>query len=70
MSYECSKCKEEITKKEYDYSMKNFSVALCREHQKNNNSASQPNGLSKRDSNYKESMMFIDKEKLLYITHW
>ena len=57
MSYECSKCKGEITKKEYDYSMKNFNIALCREHQKNNNSISQSQGLSKRASNYKEGMI-------------
>ena len=56
MFYECSKCKGEITKKEYDYSIKHFDLALCREHQ-NNNSTSQLNGLSKRDSNYKENMI-------------
>jgi len=55
MSYYCSKCKEEITKEEYEYSKKNFNLALCRTHQKNNNS--QLNGLSKRESNYKESMI-------------
>ena len=55
MPYYCSKCKEEITKEEYEYSKKKFNLALCRKHQKNNNS--QLNGLSKRESNYKESMI-------------
>ena len=57
MSYKCSKCKGEITKKVYDYSMKNFNIALCREHQKKNNYTSQSKGLSKRDSNYKVGMI-------------
>jgi len=55
MPYYCSKCKEEITKEEYEYSKKKFNLTLCRTHQKNNNS--QLNGLSKRESNYKESMI-------------
>ena len=57
MSYECSKCKVEITKKEYDWSMKKFNHALCREHQNNNNSTPQPKGLSKGESSYKENMI-------------
>ena len=57
MSYECSKCKVEITKKEYDWSMKKYNHALCREHQNNNNSASQSKGLSKGENNYKEGMI-------------
>ena len=57
MSYKCSKCNVEITKKEYDYSMKNFNSALCRTHQKNNNSSLNSKGLSKRESKYKEDMI-------------
>ena len=34
MSYFCSKCKEAITSKEYDYSMNKYNSALCRKHQK------------------------------------
>lgn len=57
MALKCSKCDEEITKKEYDYSIKKFNSVLCRIHQKNNNSTSQTKGLSKRESNYKEGMI-------------
>ena len=57
MPYQCSKCKREITKKEHDYSMKNFNSALCRTHQENNDSTSQTKGLSKRESSYKEGMI-------------
>jgi hypothetical protein len=57
MAYKCSKCNEEITKKEYEYSMKKFNSALCRTHQKNNNSSQDSKGLSKRESNYKEGMI-------------
>ncbi|MCQ6963681.1 hypothetical protein [Methanolobus chelungpuianus] len=34
MDYFCSKCKEVITPREYDYSMNNYNCALCRKHQK------------------------------------
>ena len=57
MPYQCSKCHEEITKKEFNYSMKLFKQGLCRKHQKNNNSVPQSTGLSKRESNYKEGMI-------------
>ena len=57
MFYKCSKCNEEITKKEYDYSMKKFNETLCRTHQKNNNSTLQSEGLSKRENSYKEGMI-------------
>lgn len=57
MSYKCSKCNEEITKKEYDYSMKSSNSALCRTHQKNNKSTPGTKGLSKRESWYKEGMI-------------
>jgi hypothetical protein len=33
MSYFCSKCKEAITSREYDYSMNKYNSALCRKHQ-------------------------------------
>jgi len=57
MSYKCSKCNEEITEKEYAYSMKIFNSALCRIHQKKDNSAAETKGLSKRESWYKEGMI-------------
>lgn len=34
MSFFCSKCKEAITSREYDYSMNKYNSALCRKHQK------------------------------------
>jgi len=56
MLYRCSKCNKEITKREFDYSVNNFKNALCRKHQKNNSNSFSA-GLSKRESNYKESMI-------------
>ena len=32
MTLKCEICNTDITKKEYDYSIKNFKKALCREH--------------------------------------
>ena len=71
MSYFCSLCKETITPEEYKYSIDKYEKALCREHQKsfkdskdsdekNNKTKDQSNennGLSKKDSNYKENMI-------------
>jgi hypothetical protein len=56
MDYKCSKCNKEITKKEHVYSMKIFNKSLCRTHQ-NNKSGSESNGLTKRESRYKEGMI-------------
>lgn len=44
----CSKCKKEISEKENAYSLKNFGESICRDHQ---------NGLSKKESTYKEGMI-------------
>jgi len=54
-SYYCSKCKVEITKREYLYSKRNFNIGLCRAHQNSGNT--QSSGLTKGDSHYKESMI-------------
>ena len=57
--YKCSKCRVEITKKEYDYSNKNYNNSLCREHQKNTQTKEilETNGLSKRETYYTEGMI-------------
>jgi len=68
MEYHCEKCKSEVPKKVHDYSKKNFGRVLCRDCQKNSFSKNQnnkkdlkkkeePNGLSKRDSFFTESMI-------------
>lgn len=65
MSYFCSECKGEIPSEVYNYSMKNYKAALCREHQKSfsdlNPSESTNNsnnkGLSIEERRYKEDMI-------------
>ena len=51
MKHYCTICKKEIEEKVHDYSIKQFNKDLCRTHQKTNQ------GLSKRESNYKEGMI-------------
>jgi len=53
MEYYCKDCKIGITSKEYEFSLKNYGIPLCREHQKNNSQS----GLSRRESKYKEGMI-------------
>ncbi|NOQ55273.1 MAG: hypothetical protein GQ477_00545 [Nanohaloarchaea archaeon] len=71
MSYFCSECKTTITPEEYTYSLSKFGEALCREHQKtfkkikkseqpktkSKTPLNENDGLSKKDSYYKESMI-------------
>jgi hypothetical protein len=54
MVYSCEICKEEITEKEKNYSMKKFKQPLCRDHQKNN---TEPSGLSEKEKDYRYSMI-------------
>ncbi|NQU78620.1 hypothetical protein HQ545_02525 [Candidatus Woesearchaeota archaeon] len=53
MKYHCSICKQEITSKEYEFSMKKLGKSLCRKHQKSSNNQ----GLTKKESRYKEGMI-------------
>lgn len=59
MDYYCSKCKTDISVEEYDYSMDNFEVALCRKHQKDfSEKLDKENiGLSEKDNKSKENMI-------------
>lgn len=57
MSQYCSKCKEEISLEEYNYSIKKYKTALCRNHQKNFSTYNDSAGLSKKESSYKEGMI-------------
>ena len=52
MAYNCEVCKEEITEKEHNYSMKNMKRALCRKHQHIKN-----NSIQKKDMYSKENMI-------------
>jgi hypothetical protein len=52
MAYNCEVCKEEITEKENDYSMKKMKRPLCRKHQHTNN-----NSMPKKDMYSKENMI-------------
>ena len=60
MDYYCSKCKCDISKSEYVYSKNRSNIALCRKHQntfdevKSNENSE---GLSARESSYKEGMI-------------
>jgi len=54
MKYYCSICKEEIEEKVNDYSNKQFGKPLCRKHQKSNKNS---DGLTKKESQYKEGMI-------------
>lgn len=51
-NYYCNICKEEITEKEYEYSLKKFNLSLCRKHQKNNSKEGK-----KEKPNRKENMI-------------
>lgn len=55
MDYYCKECKDLITSKEYDYSLRKYGKPLCRVHQQSNSPSN--NGLSKRENNYKEGMI-------------
>ena len=55
MSYYCKECKSEISPEEYKYSIARYQSPLCRNHQKNQQNNT--NGLTKRESRYKESMI-------------
>ncbi|MBU4308546.1 MAG: hypothetical protein KJ566_02015 [Nanoarchaeota archaeon] len=68
MKHYCEQCKVEISKKVYDYSKKNYGKALCRKCQKDSNltldnkkkdlkKKEEPNGLSKKESFFTESMI-------------
>lgn len=56
MDYFCSKCKEAITSREYDYSMKRYNHALCREHQKSFSNSASPNGGSSAKSDHQKPL--------------
>jgi len=52
MAYTCEVCKEEITEKENNYSIKNYRRPLCRKHQH-----TKDNSMSKKDMYSKENMI-------------
>ena len=54
MEYYCSICKEEIKEVEHNFSNEHFGKSLCRKHQKSND---QNQGLTKKESFYKEGMI-------------
>ncbi|MDW7731950.1 MAG: hypothetical protein SCH66_05920 [Methanolobus sp.] len=54
MDYFCSKCKEAITPREYDYSMNKYKNALCRKHQKEFANSNDPTQESDDSSNKKK----------------
>ena len=55
MKGKCSRCKEDISEKVYNYSKENYGKALCKGCQKNPEKESI--GLSKRESNFTEGMI-------------
>lgn len=55
MEYYCKECKKGITSEEHNYSVNKYGQSLCRIHQKNNSQNNDSNGLSKRQSKYKEN---------------
>lgn len=55
MGYYCKECKNGITTEEYEFSIKNYKLPLCKNHQKNFKIDN--NGLSKKESDYKEGMI-------------
>ena len=57
MDYYCKNCKSDITTKEYEFSISKYGIPLCRTHQNSNKSKEGSNGLSKRESRYKEGMI-------------
>ncbi len=56
MDYYCSKCNEDIEKKVYDYSKKEFGEVLCRNCQKNSEPKKEV-GLNSQESKYREGMI-------------
>ena len=57
MEYYCKECKNGITSEEYDYSLRKYGKPLCRVHQQNNSQNDKNNGLSQRQSRYKEDVI-------------
>ena len=57
MEYYCKECKNGITSQEYEFSIKNYRLPLCRIHQKDYTPNMNNTGLSKRESRYKECMI-------------
>ena len=60
MEYYCSKCKKDISEKVYEYSKKNCGAVLCRGCQEDSGSEKklvEKNGLSDKQSKYRESMI-------------
>jgi hypothetical protein len=59
VKYACKKCSVEITPEENTYSMKHYGMSLCRIHQKDSLQGIplSSNGLSKRETRYKEGMI-------------
>ena len=58
MGYCCSECKADIEEKVYDYSKENFGRVLCRDCQGGSEEkVVEKNGLSDRQSKYRESMI-------------
>lgn len=55
LGFYCKECGKDISSDEYEYSMKKYTQPLCRIHQ--SNSFEEQNGLSKRESKYKEGMI-------------
>lgn len=55
LGFYCKECGKEILPEEYKYSMIRYSQPLCRIHQSDN--FEEQNGLSKRESKYKEGMI-------------
>jgi len=59
MDYFCSKCKENITPAEYNYSMNKYNCALCRKHQK---SFSDPNSQNIESNNHPSDKSITDEQ--------
>jgi len=57
MGYYCSKCNGDIDKKVYEYSKESFGKVLCRDCQGGSGELVEKNGLSDRQSRYRESMI-------------
>ena len=63
MKHHCEKCKAEVPEKVHNYSKKNFGKVLCKDCQKDsfpkpeNKEKEELNGLSKKDNNFRESMI-------------
>ena len=58
MDYYCKECKSGISFEEYNYSIKKYGQPLCRVHQQSGSQNNKNiNGLSKKESRYKEGMI-------------